>query len=349
MNMNDIESVGEGKVMFYYGASFVIRSLLIKTVMIPSQPASYKTRRDNYLQGDHFIKTTDGRRIPMYIYTLPMGGLRITCAQEDLQVVYKTLRTEEKLLRKKNTKKDLSTPVLPKEIHDTLDDTVFGFLDAIHNLGTTKGFGNTGLLFSGPPGTGKSETMRWIAKQAWERYRQECVTLGYSNLQKNLADGNPIASDSTLLIFIDDIDANLLRDRKKTHNPLTSQFLTCLDGVHKFEGRVIIATTNECIDDVDPALLRPGRFDKIVKFNYPSDELIAAYCKQHEIDVLIDPALFTGWSFARIDMFMSRYRVANYRFGTSLNGFYEKFIYENGTADSTVTACEDYSSENTWE
>jgi AAA+ superfamily predicted ATPase len=140
------------------------------------------------------------------------------------------------------------------------------------------------------------------------------------------------------LIFIDDIDANILRDRKETHNPLTSQFLTCLDGLDKREGRVIVVSTNECLDSVDLALTRPGRFEHTIHIEYPTIDLIQQFCDER--DVNLNAKLFENWSFARIDMFLSKFKVAEFRYGTSLKAFYEKFIYEMGATDPTVEAQE---------
>ena len=117
---------------------------------------------------------------------------------------------------------------------------------------------------------------------------------------------------------------------------MTSQFLTCLDGLDKHEGRVIVISTNEDIGDIDPALKRPGRFENTVRFEYPDLGLIRQFCEEREIK--IDFNKFGGWSFARIDMFISRYKVAKFMQNTSIDAFYEKFIHDMGVTDETVEA-----------
>ena len=83
-----------------------------------------------------------------------------------------------------------------------------------------------------------------------------------------------------------------------------------------------------------PAERRPGRFEHLIHFEYPTLDLIVKFCEQRELS--LDSSLFEGWSFARVDMFLAKYKVANYRYGTSLSAFYEKFIHEMGDSDPTV-------------
>lgn len=262
------------------------------------------------------------------------GHLYFECRASDLQTVYRFIRQFEEA-QPKSEKREIIRPILPRRIIKLIEETVFDFFKAMDELKTRNGFGNVGLIFTGPAGVGKSETMRWISRHAYHEYGRASTSLGYAELQKLLANGQPLNSDK-LILMVDDIDANVLRDRRATQNPMTSQLLTCVDGLNKEEGRLIILSTNEKIDDIDPALVRPGRFDTIVHFNYPDNKLTQEFCAVREID--LDPSLFYGWSFAKVDMFLNRFKVTNHRYGTTLQAFYEKFIYENGTSDRTVDA-----------
>jgi len=153
-------------------------------------------------------------------------------------------------------------------------------------------------MFSGPPGVGKSETMRWIIDRGSQEFQQTYYQLGYSELRRMLADGVPISSESTI-ILIDDIDADLLRDRKETKN-------------------------------------RPGRLDHVVTFDYPTPALAEEFCDARGAPLNSD--LFQGWSFARIDMFLAKAKAAKFLHGTSPQAYFEKFVHDMGERDKTVEA-----------
>jgi hypothetical protein len=320
----------EKRRFFYWGGERVIDHLLetCKIKPVPGQRA--KTRKSTQL--GKFI--VDGKH--MEVISRGMGGFNVFCDDPlAITTVWRVFRTAEKYLDSQYEHRDIIRPTLPQETYDLIQSVVFDFYSAIDAFKTTKGFGNVGIILTGPPGVGKSEMMRWIREKSNLEYNRGSFQLGLAELRKILADGTPLNTENSL-IFIDDIDANILRDRKETHNPLTSQFLTCLDGLDKREGRVIIVSTNERLDNVDPALTRPGRFEHTIRFNYPNLDLIQKFCNEN--GVKLDAKLFTDWSFARIDMFLAKFKVAEFLHNTSLNVFYEKFIYEMGATDPTVEA-----------
>jgi hypothetical protein len=266
------------------------------------------------------------------------GERFIVCHKDHVKIIYRAL---QEAIRSSfaDTTKDVTKPVLPAHINRIIEEGIFDFYQAIEDMGTTKGFGNIGFIFHGPAGTGKSATMRWISDYCEERFGYNSYEISLKELHENLVEGRTLHANRSL-IMIDDIDVNVLRDRRETNNPLTSQLLKCLDGLNKYEGRVFIISTNETLGRIDPALLRPGRFDTIVKFEYPSYDLIDFYLTEQGVE--ISASRFYGWSFARIDMFLSRFKVAQYRFGTTLEAFYEKFITFNGAEDTTVSTYNEY-------
>lgn len=323
-----------GKNVKFVAYSHTMQHLIKTAVIVPVQKdAEYLWMRCQHLYGK-FRVTTGGETFHFKFIEGNRDYVKVQ--RKYAQKLQRLLRQTAKDIYVPPTPREIVKPILPQSIFDTIESIVIDFFEAIDGLGTTRGFGNTGMLFTGPPGVGKSETMRWLKEVAYTKYRRGTHTLSYRQLHDMLT--NSVGLDtSDSLIFIDDIEASLLRDRSKPNsNPLTSQFLTCLDGVDKREGRVIIVSTNEPVNDIDPALTRPGRFDTIVNFDYPTLELTRQFCESHEID--LDPTLFEDWSFARIDLFSARYRVANYRHGTTMAAFYEKFIAEMGEADRTVEA-----------
>ena len=128
-------------------------------------------------------------------------------------------------------------------------------------------------LFEGPPGTGKSSMIYGIASK-FE------FDIAYLNIHDELKSNSLIESirkiPANSLLVIEDIDAIFdKREKKDLCQKVTfSGLLNAIDGVIKpSDGSIIIFTTNYK-DKLDEALKRPGRIDKIVRFNYASKEQI---------------------------------------------------------------------------
>ncbi|OSQ57040.1 hypothetical protein MCRY_18480 [Marivita cryptomonadis] len=141
-----------------------------------------------------------------------------------------------------------------------------------------------GLLLAGPPGTGKTETARQVAREAgigmiaaslatWQARGERSSDL----LRAMKADFAQAASEGPCIIFIDEIDVFGDRNRRD-HNASWTEYvvgslLECLDGYAAQEGVVAMAATNH-VERVDPALRRPGRFDRILHLRHPTVELM---------------------------------------------------------------------------
>uniref|UniRef100_A0A0C1QWG8 ATPase AAA n=1 Tax=Tolypothrix bouteillei VB521301 TaxID=1479485 RepID=A0A0C1QWG8_9CYAN len=133
-----------------------------------------------------------------------------------------------------------------------------------------------GVLLVGPPGTGKTLTVRAIAEELGVNYiaiaGPEIIGKYYGEAELRL---RQIFQKATLsapcLIFIDEIDS-LAPERAKVEGEVekrvVAQLLSLMDGFAQLNGVVILAATN-CPDRVDPALRRPGRFDREVYFRVP--------------------------------------------------------------------------------
>ena len=150
-----------------------------------------------------------------------------------------------------------------------------------------------GVLLFGPPGTGKTLLARAVAGEAnvpfyfisGSDFVELFVGVGASRVRDMFQQAK---RNAPCLIFIDEIDAVGRQrgtglggghdEREQTLN----QLLTEMDGFGENEGIIIIAATNRP-DVLDPALLRPGRFDRQVTVNLPDvkgrEEILAVHAK----------------------------------------------------------------------
>lgn len=148
-----------------------------------------------------------------------------------------------------------------------------------------------GVLLVGPPGTGKTLLAKAVAGEAnvpfyyisGSDFVELFVGVGASRVRDMFKEAK---HNAPCLIFIDEIDAVGRQrgtgiggghdEREQTLN----QLLTEMDGFGANEGIIIIAATNRP-DVLDPALLRPGRFDRQVTVNYPDADERAEILKVH--------------------------------------------------------------------
>jgi transitional endoplasmic reticulum ATPase len=135
-----------------------------------------------------------------------------------------------------------------------------------------------GVLLSGPPGTGKTLLARAVAEECNAAFFQingpEIVSKHYGESEAQLRDIFEKASaKAPAIVFIDEIDAiapkreGLAGDRQ-VERRIVAQLLTLLDGISN-RGQVIVMAATNLPDSLDPALRRPGRFDREIAFGVP--------------------------------------------------------------------------------
>ena len=157
-----------------------------------------------------------------------------------------------------------------------------------------------GVLLVGPPGTGKTLLARSIAGEAGVPFLfasgadfvEMYAGVGASRVRKLFREGG---KHKSCILFIDELDAvgrrrggNSLshEEREQTLN----QLLVEMDGFAQHQGLVVIAATNRP-DILDPALLRPGRFDRQVMVGCPDLKGREAILKVHTKKVPLAPGV----------------------------------------------------------
>jgi cell division protease FtsH len=159
-----------------------------------------------------------------------------------------------------------------------------------------------GVLLVGPPGTGKTLLARAVAGEAGvpffsisgSEFVEMFVGVGASRVRDLFAKAK---KNAPCIIFVDEIDAVGRRrgsgmggghdEREQTLN----QILVEMDGFEKGDNVIVLAATNRA-DVLDPALLRPGRFDRRVNISLPDrkdrESILRVHFKNKPIDSSVD-------------------------------------------------------------
>ena len=193
-----------------------------------------------------------------------------------------------------------------------------------------------GILLEGPPGTGKTLLAKVIASEAdanfisisASEFVELFVGMGAAKIRslfKKARENKPC------IIFIDEIDAvgkqrggnafAVNDEREQTLNQLLAE----MDGFADNEGLLIMAATNRK-DTLDAALLRPGRFDRIIKVPLPDKEARKEIFKVHsknknlskEINTNLISELTSGFSGAQIKNLLNEAAIFAARQGSSI-------------------------------
>ena len=175
-----------------------------------------------------------------------------------------------------------------------------------------------GLLLVGPPGTGKTLLAKAVAGEAGvpffsisgSDFVEMFVGVGASRVRDLFEDAK---KNSPWIVFLDEIDAVARRrgtgmggghdEREQTLN----QLLVEMDGFGVNEGIIVMAATNR-VDILDPAILRPGRFDRKVTVGRPDvkgrQEILKVHCKEKPLsdDVDLERVARTTAGFTGADL-----------------------------------------------
>ncbi|RLF87334.1 AAA family ATPase, partial [Thermococci archaeon] len=145
-----------------------------------------------------------------------------------------------------------------------------------------------GILLYGPPGTGKTLLAKAVATESEANFiavrGPEILSKWVGESEKNIREIFRKARQAApTVIFIDEIDAIAPRrgtDVNRVTDRIINQLLTEMDGLVENSGVVVIAATNRP-DIIDPALLRPGRFDRLILVPAPDEKARLEIFKVH--------------------------------------------------------------------
>jgi transitional endoplasmic reticulum ATPase len=136
-----------------------------------------------------------------------------------------------------------------------------------------------GVLLYGPPGTGKTLLAKAVAGETNAHFISlsgpEIMGKYYGESEEKIREiFNQAEENSPSIIFIDEIDSIApKRDEVsgEVEKRIVSQLLTLMDGM-KSRGKVVVIAATNRPDSIDPALRRPGRFDREIEIGIPDDE-----------------------------------------------------------------------------
>ena len=187
---------------------------------------------------------------------------------------------------------------------DEAKENLSEIVDYLHNPGKYREVGATvpkGILLVGPPGTGKTMLAKAVAGEAnvpffsmsGSEFVEMFVGMGASKVRDLFKQAKEKAP---CIVFIDEIDAiGQKRDGRVGGNDereqTLNQLLTEMDGFETNNGVIILAATNRP-ESLDPALTRPGRFDRRVPVELPDlkgrEEILKVQAKKVKLDETVD-------------------------------------------------------------
>lgn len=176
-----------------------------------------------------------------------------------------------------------------EELLEIIDFLKFPDKYKAHNIQTMKG-----IILAGPPGIGKTLMAKAVANEAkvnfipcsGSDFVEMYVGVGAARVRKIFDEAR---KNSPCIIFIDEIDALGARgnDQNSERDQTLNQILVEMDGVGSTQGVIVMAATN-FIENLDKALLRPGRFDRKIYMTLPDlnsrEQIFNVHLKEKLID-----------------------------------------------------------------
>ena len=257
-------------------------------IIIPSPVVKRQQRGDDFFSNgiNDMFKDFMGFGMEDFFY-MPTGEMRFIVIKSDPEgIVRITDLTEIEILKTLPKDYDLekrSIPVVTYEdvggIHQAIQkvremiELPLRHPELFERLGIEP---PKGVLLYGPPGTGKTLLARAVANESGANFYSiagpEVMSMWYGKSEENLRKiFQEAEKNAPSIIFIDEVDS-IAPKREETRGEVerrvVSTLLTQMDGLKKRRKVIVIAATNR-ENAIDPALRRPGRFDREIEIGVP--------------------------------------------------------------------------------
>lgn len=183
-----------------------------------------------------------------------------------------------------NEKRDINTIYLDKKVLDNFVNDINLFINSKNKYSK---FGipyKRNYLLSGIPGTGKTSLIMSIASKL--DYSIYIIPFTSSLDDVSFTDALSNIPEKSILIM-EDVDSLFVKRDNKSTGLTFSGMINALDGLTVRDGLITFLTTNH-IENIDEALLRPGRVDYHMEFTYTTDEQKRLMCKSFIPDITDD-------------------------------------------------------------
>lgn len=229
-----------------------------------------------YAEGNT-VEARDGHGIVDVISDEPLPSINVTVNKEGDVSRFREKDDPDQDDDKRPTFEDFGGMEHVVERARDLIEVPLKYRDALSEIGARP---IKGVLFTGPPGTGKTMLARIIAREAKSAFYPirgpEVKKKWFGESEETLIKifDDAAAEKEGAIIFFDEIDSVAPARGSTSHEATRSvvaQLLTLMDGFKPNSNVVVIAATNRP-EDIDPALRRPGRFDWVIDFTLPNEQ-----------------------------------------------------------------------------